>query len=195
MGGGIISKAVGSRTRLLLPPPHEKEEAAERTNCELFSDITSERGNHVYEKRVESLFKYEKGIAQFFFLSTFFFRLYNFFCDVPGESERASECTHPYKRKIEASVDGGWQEGGWVERGEYISEGKAERTTGFARYIIRIDILRFFFIIKYIEGAGFLFWSVKSWCLQSKHIVPAAGNISELSVNGKINFIVRWKRS
>lgn len=62
----------------------------------------------MYEKRVESLFKYEKGIAQFFFLSTFFFRLYNFFCDVPGESERASECTHPYKRKIEASVDGGW---------------------------------------------------------------------------------------
>lgn len=50
----------------------------------------------------------KKESLSFFSFPHFFFVYTTFFCDVPGESERASECTHPYKRKIEASVDGGW---------------------------------------------------------------------------------------
>lgn len=48
----------------------------------------------------------------------------------------------------------------------YITEGRKDYAS--KRYIIRIYSPSF--IIKYIEGAKFLFWSVKSWCLRSKHI-------------------------
>lgn len=41
----------------------------------------------------------------------------------------AGECTHPYKRKIEASVEKGRVEGGGgstAEEGRYISEGRKD---------------------------------------------------------------------
>lgn len=78
----------------------------------------------MYEKRVESLFKYEKGIAQFFSFPSFF-RLYIFLCDV-GRVYEVGECTHPYKRKIEASVERGWCMV-LAEEGDIYQ--KAERTT------------------------------------------------------------------
>lgn len=115
--------------------------------------------SHVYGEESCSNTKRNRSV-----LFPFFFRLYNFLCDVPGE--RVYEA---YKRKIEEGrrkrvVNGTSRIGG------YVSEGK-QRTTVW-RYITWIDILRFF-IIKYIEGAKFLFWSVKSWCLRSKHTVPS----------------------
>lgn len=57
----------------------EKRERRKRTDCELFPNITSKRGNHVYEKRAESLFKYEKGIASLSFFLPFFFVYTTFF--------------------------------------------------------------------------------------------------------------------
>lgn len=92
-----------------------------------------------WEKRVESLFKYEKEIAQFFlsFLLLLFF-VYTIFCVMcRGKRERASsectkagECTHPYKRKIEAErrtrVVCGWGALRHQKRGDIYH--KAERT-------------------------------------------------------------------
>ena len=163
----------------------EKREKKKKLTVSFSPNITSKRGNHVYEKRAESLFKYEKGIAQFF--PSFFFHTFFFVWYTLGVGERVSrsrewvyeagECTHPYKRKIE-SERRKRVKGGNSKRANIYQ--KAERTTGFGRYIIRIDILRFF-IIKYIEGAKFLFWSVKSWCLQSKHRVEFRALLIECS--------------
>lgn len=65
----------------------------------------------------------KKESLSFFLL---FFRLY-IFCVMPGERvNEVGECTHPYKRKIEASVEGGWMVV-LAEEGDIYQ--KAERTT------------------------------------------------------------------
>jgi hypothetical protein len=63
------------------------------------------------EKRVESLFKYEKKESLSIFFHTVFFCVFSsLLCCVSGVciAHRAGECTHPYKRKNrEKRSDGG----------------------------------------------------------------------------------------
>lgn len=78
--------------------------------------------SHVYEEESCSNTKRNRSLL----FSSFFFVYTTFLCDA-GRVNGAGECTHPYKRKIEAEDEGGEETGcASAEEGRYISQGKKD---------------------------------------------------------------------